>query len=473
MHSTYIIFFFVILIPRLLFILFYPENGGDYEIYTTVAKNIINGCGVSLSNPLTNECIPHFGGNHGPGYPIFLSIVWTIFNNSDNAVRIIQGLIYSLACIWLLRSTFLLTCNKKIVTTFAILLAFSPLLIAWPRYVQTETLAIASTIFLLSELVLSISQKKIRIISIGFALILATWIRLDNIFLTIPVAVTVVHIHGLKTGIIKGIIIALILTSSWTAWTARNIIVDLPSLIPSDMTMPDGSRAPSGYLKWTKTWITHEYERPGALWGINRKNYDKINIPERAYQNNEEKIKIQKLLKELETQNQNDFPESIDNQFEEIASQKIEKYPLTHWVIYPSIRAIRIWTNPFSSFGWPNEMPDKGLSQNERIAAASGDTNIIFKKALEYPIRALSKIFNALYRLVLMILLILSIINLFKIKKENYIFLIGLTSISYILARTIFFSFNSNFETRYMVTTIPFIELFVILSIFTLFFKRK
>ena len=37
--------------------------------------------------------------------------------------------------------------------------------------------------------------------------------------------------------------------------------------------MPDGSRSPSGYLKWTKTWITHEYERPGALWGINRKNY--------------------------------------------------------------------------------------------------------------------------------------------------------------------------------------------------------
>ena len=69
----------------------------------------------------------------------------------------------------------------------------------------------------------------------------------------------------------------------------------LPSLIPSDMTMPDGTRAPSGYLKWTKTWITHEYERPGALWGINRKNYDKINIPERAYQNNEEKIKIKAL----------------------------------------------------------------------------------------------------------------------------------------------------------------------------------
>ena len=37
------------------------------------------------------------------------------------------------------------------------------------------------------------------------------------------------------------------------------------------MIMPDGSRSPVGYLNWTKTWITHEYEKPGALWGINRK----------------------------------------------------------------------------------------------------------------------------------------------------------------------------------------------------------
>ena len=67
MHTTYIIFFFIILFPRLGFIFLFPETGGDYEIYTTVAQNILNGCGVSLSNPATNDCIPHFGGNHGPG----------------------------------------------------------------------------------------------------------------------------------------------------------------------------------------------------------------------------------------------------------------------------------------------------------------------------------------------------------------------------------------------------------------------
>ena len=76
-------------------------------------------------------------------------------------------------------------------------------------------------------------------------------------------------------------------------------------------------------------------------------------------------------------------------------------------------------------------------------------------------------------RRILMVLLIFSIINLFKITKENYIFPVGLITISYILARTIFFSFNSNFETRYMVTSIPFIELFVLLSLFSFILKRK
>ena len=43
------------------------------------------------------------------------------------------------------------------------------------------------------------------------------------------------------------------------------------TLIPTNMIMPDGSRSPVGYLSWTKTWITHEYEKPESLWGINEK----------------------------------------------------------------------------------------------------------------------------------------------------------------------------------------------------------
>ena len=473
MHTTYIVFFFIITFPRILFTLFYPELGGDYEIYTTVAENILNGCGVSLSNPLTKECIPHFGGNHGPGYPLFISLVWATFDHSDLAIRIIQSIIYSISCLWLIRSIYILTNNKKPMIIIGLILAFSPLLIAWPRYVQTETLSLAATIYLIAEIVTSLSIKKIRIISISIALIFATWIRLDNIFLTVPVAVTVIYIHGLKLGIMRGLLIALILSSTWGAWTARNIIVGLPSLIPTDMIMPDGSRSPNGYLKWTKTWITHEYEKPGALWGINRKNYIGISIPERAYDNKEEKLKIESLVKTLKTIDQQDFPLKIDNEFKIIADYKIQNNPIQYWLIYPLLRTIRMWTNPFSSFGWPNEMPDKGLSKNERLAAAKGNINILMQKAIEYPVHAISKGLNAFYRLILMLLLIFSIFNFYKLKKESPLFALNLVTISYMASRTLFFSLSSNFETRYMVTTIPFIEILVCLSIFYFLNKKK
>ena len=473
MHTTYIIFFFVIILPRILFILFFPEYGGDYEIYTTVAKNILNGCGVSLSDPLSEKCIPHFGGNHGPGYPLFISIGWLIFNNSDTAIRIMQSIIFSISCLWLLKSIYMLTKNKNTMIIIGLIIAFSPLLIAWPRYLQTETLSLAATIYLIAEIIISLSLKRIRVIPIGLALIFATWIRLDNVFLTIPVAVTTIYLHGFKLGIKKGLLIAIILASTWGTWTVRNIIVDLPKLIPTDMIMPDGSRSPTGYLKWTKTWITHEYERPGALWGINRKNYSGIDIPQRAYADNEEKLKIEKLVETLKSIDKQDFPIEIDNKFKEIADQKIKNNPIQYWLTYPSIRLIRMWTNPFSSFGWPNEMPDRGLSKNERLAAAKGNINILLEKAFAYPYHAISKGFNALYRFILMLLLIYSLLNMYKRNIQDPVFAFSLITISYLISRTIFFSLNSNFETRYMVTCIPFIEILVCLTILSIFNKKN
>jgi len=249
--------------------------------------------------------------------------------------------------------------------------------------------------------------------------------------------------------------------------------VGLPSLIPTDLIMPDGSRSPSGYLKWTKTWITHEYERPGALWGINRKNYDGISIPNRAYSSKEEKISIEHLIDELQGYNLKDFPESIDNEFKNIASNKIEKYPFQYWIIYPLTRAYRMWSNPFSSFGWPNEMPDSGLSKEDRLSAASGNSDILLQKAIEYPIHASSKAFNAIYRFTLMLLFMYSLIIIFFKNKDSDLYPLGLITISYAISRTIFFSFNSNFETRYMVTVIPFIELIVILTIIPIIYKMK
>ncbi len=470
-----IYFFFIFLLSfsiRLLFIIKFPETGGDFDIYSIVAKNILRGCGVSLSDPLSAECIAHFGGNHGPGYDAFIASVWYFFNESNYAVRIIQNLIYSSFIIYLLIAIQRFIKNKNFLILFGVILSLSPLLVAWPRYVQTETLAIAFTIFTLSELLFSLSEKKVRVLSIALALTLATWIRLDNIFLTIPVAICCFYIHGVKKGFLYGASIACLLSLSWGIWTLRNISVKLPSLIPTNLIMPDGSRSPVGYLNWTKTWITHEYEKPGALWGINRKNYLNISIPEYAYFSEKEKIKVNILLSDLKKLDQKPFPKHIDDEFKLLAKNKRENFPFKYWIENPIKRVYKMWANPFSSFGWPNEIPSVGLSHSERLVVAKGNFNILVHVIKKYPYRAISKATNAFYKFSLMVLFLYSLFYIFIKNKKGALNFLGLVSISYLLARTTFFSLNGYFETRYLATAIPFMEILVAFCIYDRFNQK-
>ena len=467
MTQLYLIIFTINILPRAIFIYFFPETGGDYEIYTTVAKNIVNGCGVSLSDPTLTDCVPHFGGNHGPGYPLFISLIWSIFNFSDDMVRYVQAIIYGISCVWLSYSLFQFSGEKKSILIVGIMVALSPLLIAWPRYVQTETLALASSIWVLAEILLSISKNKIRIITVALSLILATWLRLDNILLTVPVAVTVLYIHGLRKGLINGLIIFLILSSTWFAWTIRNVHLGV-DLLPS-MVMQDGSRPPTGYMAWLKTWVTHEYERPGALWTINRKNYDTVYIPEYAYKNNEEKIIVNNLLLELKGFTGEPFPEYIDNNFKKLASKIRVNNIWEYWFFNTFTRSYRLWTNPYSSFGWPNEMPDKDLSKTERLQIAEGNIGVMISKIINNPYQALSKAFIAIYRVILMLLMLYYIIIFLRSRSKIKMGIL-LIVLSYLVSRTLFFSIHSaNFETRYLLTTMPFIEIFVLLAFFNLF----
>ena len=474
MSLNYILYscFALSFLVRLVFIFLFPETGGDYDIYSTVAKNILRGCGVSLSDPYSDNCVPHFGGNHGPGYDFFIAIIWYFFEQSNSAVRIIQTFIYCFFCFYLLSALRKHIEEKNFLIFFGIILSLSPLLIAWPRYIQTETLSIAFTLFLIAELLHSFNEKKIRVFSVSIALILATWVRLDNIFLTIPVAFCCIYLHGIRRGVLCGLSVAFFLSLSWGIWTLRNITVNLPSLLPTNMIMPDGSRSPIGYLNWTKTWITHEYEKPGSLWGVNRQNYVGIFIPEYAYFDNNEKIEIQKLLKELKKLNGMPFPKKIDDNFNAISEYKRNNYPIKYWIENPLKRISKMFFNPFSSFGWPNEIPSVGLSHDERLFAYKGNLGILLSKVQKYPIRSFSKGTNAIYKFSLLALFAYSLFFSFFKSKSSLTLFFGSIALSYFLVRVIFFSLNGMFETRYLATVIPFMEMLVTLCLFEKLGKR-
>ena len=83
-----------------------------------------------------------------------------------------------------------------------------------------------------------------------------------------------------------------------------------------------------------------------------------------------------------------------------------------------------MWSNPFSSFGWPNEIPSEGLSHVERLNVAKGNLSILIYKIKKYPYRTASKAFNALYKFTLMALFIYSLFYIFsKNKTLLFIFL--------------------------------------------------
>ena len=89
-----------------------------------------------------------------------------------------------------------------------------------------------------------------------------------------------------------------------------------------------------------------------------------------------EKIKINILLSDLKKVDQMPFPKHIDDEFELLAKNKRKNFPFKYWIENPIKRIYKMWSNPFSSFGWPNEIPSEGLSHSERLNVAKG--NLIF-----------------------------------------------------------------------------------------------
>ena len=44
-----------------------------------------------------------------------------------------------------------------------------------------------------------------------------------------------------------------------------------------------------------------------------------------------------------------------------------------------------MWSNPFSSFGWPNEIPSGKLSHSDRLDMTKGNFNLLLIKIKKYP----------------------------------------------------------------------------------------
>jgi len=455
-------------IPRLLFILFAPETVGDGRIYSTVAENILSGCGVSLSQIGSGECVPHFGGNQGPGYPAFIAGIWWIGEHSDLAVRLAQGAICVASLVYLVYAIRCYTSSHKLALLAGLVLALSPPQVAWPRHFFTETLALAGTLWLFAELLRSLHESKLRVMPIGMALIATTFIRLDGILLVIPVATTGFIIHRPIDAIRKGLVIALILVLPWGGWILRNMNVGLENIFrPPALGYNEVGK---GYSSWGKTWSINQYQYTSMQWPVGNRQYDTIRIDESAYITEKEKKRVQTLLEELKDYTGNPFPKHIDDQFASLAKERIKAEALTYYILNPIKRVWALWSNIYDSFGWPISL--KELTTQERLNIAKGDVEsklILLKK---YPMQTLGKLFVNGWRILLYILFFTAIVLVYKDKESSFRDIVTLT-ISFVIARSIFSGLMNYVETRYTLTQIPIMEMATVLIFAHLIFQRN
>ena len=214
----------VALMARLMLIIFAQADAGDTSTYETFANNILNGCGMSQSNPSSNECILSSGG-YFPGYPLFIACVWLLFGKSAYAVLLTQLACYLLAFYWLLVALIRLSRSFKVVFGVGMLLALSPLQVGWFRFILTEPLAIATATWFIAELINSISQKKLRVFHLALALSASIYIRPDAIFMALGAVVVAFYLHDIR-GSIRHIAMFVALTSiPVSGWMIRNVLI--------------------------------------------------------------------------------------------------------------------------------------------------------------------------------------------------------------------------------------------------------
>jgi sorbitol-specific phosphotransferase system component IIC len=339
-----------------------PGFGGDSGQYVVVGKNIaFNGC-VSTSSPESKSCVPHWGGNQFPGYPllvaaaIWLSDLGIETKTEDLAAYIIvlQALALGLATFHLGKVTALFSGSMRMAVGLALVAGLSPLHFAWSRWVLTETLSTALTIWLLAELLLCLHERRLRVLPLALCLSASFFVRYDSVSLWPSVVIIgfVVHrpLHAMRRGLATGLIFLLPIFG----WSARNVQSGL-----SVMPMPDygvGYLKGQGYYDWVATWETDLYRGAAASFPMANRKYSKIVVEEPSFASEDEKIEVRKLLAILATMDGAELPEWIDKKFAEIAAARNAENPLARWVILPLVRATNIWLSPTYSYGWNLEL---------------------------------------------------------------------------------------------------------------------
>tara|TARA_Y100001934_G_scaffold282967_2_gene399598 strand:+ start:7223 stop:8704 length:1482 start_codon:yes stop_codon:yes gene_type:complete len=449
--------FGLVLLPRLALVtVAEPGLGGDAAVYSLVANNILRNFCVSLSDPGVGTCVPHWGGNQLPGYPAFIALARLVADESEYAPLVGQTILFAAAAGYLCHALIHAGTDRLAVWIVVAVLAISPSLIAWPRMLMTETLAAAVSIWVMAEIINSISSGSLRSLPLGLALAAGVFIRYDLILLVIPVAITGFVLHGFIAAFRRGLVVALVVCIPVAGWAVRSMAHGLPSTPPYGV-KPDGATLPKGMLSWIATWLDDQYELRTSAWALVHWDYKGFQPPDDAYADAQERQLLEPLLEELRNTRQGQsVPAWVDDEFAAIADLRRRERPFDQYLFLPLRRSVALWANPFASMGWPTEISDSDRPLN--LSLAEGGISKVLALTMQYPAAALSKALVTSERLFILFV-VLAAAALRTTSMARAINMIVWLSVIYAVLRTLAFSYSHLIEVRYLITSVAWFDI--------------
>jgi hypothetical protein len=401
-----------------------PVITPDSKFFSVLADNIvINHC-YSVSDPQTGDCNPYWGPKP-PGYAFFIALIRRLVDTDPLRVVFAQTAIFALAAATALWASYSWHKSVAAILVSLLMLAFSPVSVAWPRWVLTETLAAAAGLWAFAALFRSLAARRMRVVVAAMAIGGATLVRWDQIWLLAPASICAFYLGGFSKGLRDTVAMGFSAAIPVLAMIMRAALVGLP-LLPATISDPEFARG--GVVAfWRQAALTQE-ATSGFLWPIWSQEYkDLTRFDYSSIGSSFNTVRFHVLMDRLSTLPRGSpLPADIDAELAELAAAAKESgISSTLNLIWQ--RASKMWTAKDAVFssGWLS-LPSAQIAEN-------------------------------LCRMYRIVLALCCLMLLAFVRGAASVVLVGL--LSYVVLRTISLASFTALEIRYLTPMFPAMEI--------------
>src|SRR6266850_4682648 len=309
----------------------------DGKVYAQIARNVLEQHSYShATEPPYEPSIIRL-----PGYPLFIAGIYSVFGHGDNvAVRIVQALLDTATCALIAFIAFFWEPDQKLNRRSSIaalaLAALCPFTTIYVATILTETATtfLAVAMCLTATLALKTTRNRDALLlwaATGVLAGVAVLFRPDSGLFALAIGITLVVTTLLRSSDVKlskkreevlyrfsrasylGAVFSLAFCLVLVPWTIRNSRVFhlFQPLAPAHAEMP-GEFVPRGYQAWLRTWIDDGRYVETVLWPLDDKPISLDDMPESAFDSEDEESRVADLLEQYNNPAQTDEGEPTE-----------------------------------------------------------------------------------------------------------------------------------------------------------------